>query len=102
MTKKVRSLLSAHPLVGTWVDTDLDGSTTEWTVRASTSGFAVTGIDANDGEPFEVTDVTWDGSSLRFISVMPSTGHRVSHSMTADGDDWVVHSSTIIERWRRK
>ena len=47
---------------------------TEFTISVVDERFKVTGIDADDGEEFKIYDVGYDGESIHFTSLMPSTG----------------------------
>jgi hypothetical protein len=93
---------SPHPLVGTWValDDDVDA---EFTVAAKGDSFIVSGRDQSDGEEFMISDVAWDGEALRFSSLMPSTGHRVSHVFRLSPRRRTIeHEYTLLEIWKRK
>ena len=67
-----------HPLCGTWIamcpDDSYDYPRTENTIAVVDGQFRVTGIDPIDGEEFMIYDVAYDGESIRFVSLMPSTG----------------------------
>jgi len=94
-------LLSAHPLVGIWECSDPEWANARFTVRATVVGFAVEGIDTSDGERFTISDVVWDGTTLRFDSRMESTGHEVEHEFTIIDRDRVRHRYSIVEVWVR-
>lgn len=95
-------LLSGHALVGTWRDSDADGETARFAIRPDArGGFEVTGHDAQDGEQFVITDVTWDGKVLRFVSRMPSTQHVVEHEFVVVDRDRVHHRFCIVDEWVR-
>jgi hypothetical protein len=48
-------------------------------------------------------EFAWDGEALRFSSLMPSTGHRVSHVFRlSPGKRTIEHEYTLLEIWKRK
>jgi hypothetical protein len=94
-------MLAAHPLVGTWKDSDPDGSTARFTIRPTSNGFSVSGEDSHDGEPFVISDVSWDGKVLRFVSRMASTAHVVEHEFAILDRDRVRHRYWLVEEWVR-
>ena len=63
--------------------------------------FVVAGRDVNDDEAFEISDLRWDGSTLRFRSRMPSTDHTVDHEMTSEDYGVCRHRYTLEETWTR-
>ena len=61
-----------------------DESSAVWTVVLSAKGAPqVSGVDAGDGELFEISDVSGAGDTLRFTSRMPST-------------DWVLQQTWVL------
>jgi hypothetical protein len=100
--RDVIAINSKHPLVGTWRPDDEDESA-EYTITAAAGGFTftVSGVDRYDGEPFEVSNVTWDGNVLRFRSVMRSTNWVLEHEFRSLGDNDVEHRYTRCEVWHR-
>jgi hypothetical protein len=66
--------------------------------------FRVTGIDPTDGEEFMIYDVGYDGESIRFVSLMPSTGRTGRNCMRIVDKDKVEYRFTFTERelWVRK
>ena len=97
----VTKLIVNHPLVGTW--TSPEDTTVEFTVVSTGAGLSVRGRDRSDGEEFEISQVSWDGETLSFTSVMPSTGHRVRHVMRALPEGkFLEHEYTLTELWHRE
>jgi hypothetical protein len=97
-----------HPLCGTWVALCPDGSCdpvrTEYTISVVEEQFRVTGVDPEDGEEFIIYDVGYDGESIRFVSLMPSTGRTGRNWMRIVDKDKVEFRFTFTERelWVRK
>ena len=97
-----------HPLCGTWVAMCADDSSdyphTEYTISVVDEQFRVTGIDPMDGEEFMIYDVGYDGESIRFVSLMPSTGRTGRNWMRIVDKDKVEYRYTFTERelWVRK
>ncbi len=66
-------------LVGAWrhaAPWDSDDYLTEYTISIRDGLPSVTALDLSDGEVFIISDVQWDGSTIRFHSFMPSTGRE--------------------------
>ena len=51
-----------------------DFNADEFTISVVDERFKVTGINPDDGEGFVIYDVGYDGESIDFTSLMPSTG----------------------------
>ncbi len=95
-------ILAGHPLVGTWRTEDPDDLMARFVVRAGPRGFVVSGLDTHGGEPFVISDVSWDGKVLRFVSLMESTSHRVEHEFSVLDRDRIHHRFTLVEQWVRE
>ena len=97
-----------HPLCGTWVascpDESCEPPRTQYTISVVDGQFHVTGVDVVDGEEFMIYDVGYDGESIRFVSLMPSTGRRGHNWMRIVDKDKVEYRFTFSERevWVRK
>jgi hypothetical protein len=61
----------------------------------------VSGFDKTDGERFKISAIEWDGSSLGFTALMPSTQYRTGHKITFVKAGVVSHETTFFERWKR-
>ncbi len=94
-------ILSRHPLVGTWVHSDPDASRASFTIRATGGGFVVSGVALEDGEMFEISNVSWNDPVLRFTSRMPSTNHIVEHEFQVNSSGSVAHRFSLRETWVR-
>lgn len=64
-------------LLGRWKSED-DYNSAEYEIVVEGSGLKITAVDANDGEKFEVSNVEFDKETIKFDTLMPSTG-RVAH-----------------------
>lgn len=69
MAAKIIDFTSRYRFVGTWA-ADGDG-VTEWTVRFVDNKIVVSGVDTEDGEHYEVSDVVFDGEILHWAALMP-------------------------------
>jgi hypothetical protein len=86
-------------LQGTWRHR---GTSAEFTIRVLKTRIVVSGVDTNDGERFAVSDVSWDGKVLSFITLMPSTRWRVVHRVTPNRGSTIRHEFTSVETWTSK
>jgi len=77
---------------------------TQYTISVIDEQFRVTGLDSVDGEEFMIYDVGYDGESIRFVSLMPSTGRTGRNWMRIVDKDKVEYRFTFTERelWVRK
>ncbi len=100
---KIIRLVAQHPLVGTWMSaSDYEfGGGVRFIIAAAGTQFDVQGQDTNDGELLEVSNVRWDGQTLRFDSLVPSNGHRVAYEFECIAPDEVRVRYTISEAWVR-
>lgn len=64
-------------LLGRWRSED-DYNSAEYTIAVEGGGLKITAVDANDGEEFEVSCVEFDKETIKFDTLMPSTG-RLAH-----------------------
>jgi hypothetical protein len=101
-----RVLEAAWALVGRWRHAaawDSDDYLAEYQVTFDGNQFAVSGHDLNDGEKFQISDVSWDGATLRFRSLMPSTRREGLNEFRAlsDGSVESRFTFTVVERMVR-
>jgi hypothetical protein len=92
--------------LGTWKHVapwDSDDWLSEYTIAESGGELVVTARDTNDGEAFVVSDVQWDGSVLRFRTLMPSTGREGLNEFraSADGSLQSRFTFTVLDRLER-
>jgi len=100
-TSNVIALTPRHPLVGTWRDSDADGSTVRFKVRATGSGFDVRVVDTLDGEEIEASKVIWDGTVLRFSTFVRSSGRHADYEMRSTAPSEVSLRLSYAEPWVR-
>ena len=95
-----------HPLVGTWqeVENPISETSVIYKIAVVDGYFAVSGINEADGTKLTISRVRWDGTSLYFTSVYPTTGRRVRHELRAFKPGLVKHyvTSTDLEVWRKR
>jgi hypothetical protein len=89
-------------LLGKWVSTfpwDGDDYRSEYEVFERDGSIDIRAMDLDDGEEFEISDITWDGEWLRFRSLMPSTGRAGLNEFRLIGPDRVEtrFTFTVIE-----
>jgi hypothetical protein len=89
-----------HALIGTWVYPE--DTPAEYTVSGLGDICAVSGIDTTDGEPFVISNVSWNGRELRFTSLMPSTQYELRHIFRVISEDEIEHEWIRTERWFKK
>jgi len=77
---------------------------TQYTIAVVDEQFRVTGVDIVDGEEFMIYDIGYDGESIRFVSLMRSTGRTGRNWMRVVDKDRVEYRFTFTERelWVRK
>jgi hypothetical protein len=85
-------------------DDSSDYPRTEYIITVVDGQFRVTGVDPMDGEEFMIYDVAYDGESIRFVSLMPSTGRTGRNWIRIVDKDKVEYRFTFTERelWVRK
>ena len=95
-----------HPLVGTWqeVENPISETSVIYKIAVVDGRFVVSGIDEADGTKLTISRVRWNGTSLNFTSVYPTTGHRVEHEFRAFKRGLVNHyvTSTDLEVWKKR
>ncbi|MEO0556863.1 MAG: hypothetical protein AAF170_01635 [Bacteroidota bacterium] len=69
-------------LVGVWI---IEGGAT-YTITAAGDTYELSVVDS-DGEVFEVTSLTWDGSVLAWTYFVPSSGANVREETTHIGEN---------------
>lgn len=103
---------SSHPLVGAWVEVEnpFDTTSVVYTISAKAGRFSVGGVDP-DGVALVVSNTSWDGKRLRFVTVFPPTKHKASHEFWLTGRMRAGHKVTysdsegtrvVSERWRKR
>jgi len=93
-------LTASHSLVGTWRDSDLEsGTTVQFTVARVGMQFEVRGVDTSDGEQLTISNVKLDGRVLTFVSLVPSTSHRIEYAFELITPSEVRVRYTATEQW---
>jgi len=97
-----------HPLCGTWAalcpEEACEPVHTEFTISVVDGQFRVVGVDPEDGEAFVIYDIGYDGESINFVSLMPSSSRTCRVWMRPVDRDKVEARWTFTERelWVRK
>jgi hypothetical protein len=93
----------ADPVTGTWVDQDAGSYIT---VAIACGAVSVLFIVDNDGEVYPVSDAAYDGITLEWTHVVPSTGYtlyneaRLQDPSTLVGTHTGSHEgSDVYKRW---
>lgn len=97
---------SSDVFVGTWVSCqpfDSDDYLVEYRIEKLGTGYEVTAKDYRDGEEMEISDVKFDGRTLEFVSVMPSTGRKGLNRFRAKNRNALVSefTFTVVEPLKR-
>jgi hypothetical protein len=95
----LKNFEKAKHLTGTWVHPD---TTAEYTFVVDKIKVRVSGVDTYDDERFEISEVNWNGETLAFTSIMPSTDWRVTHRVAPNRGGTVNHEFTCTEQLRKK
>ena len=99
--RKVPKPTKTHPLVGTWI-TDEEDSNSAFVIKVAGGKFAVSGFCRSTKERFKITRIRWDGVSLSFDAVFPSTAWKSGHVLQLRADGRMKHELTIWEIWKKK
>ncbi len=97
---------SFEQLEGTWRSSepyDSDDYLCEYTISGAPDSPHVEGVDLQDGEAFVVSDIAWDGATLSFTTLMPSTGRvgRCRFRVVAPDRVESKFSFTVVEELTR-
>jgi len=104
---------STHCLVGTWTQEENTFFVTPvvYTIAIKDGRFVISGVDESDGVALEISNVSWDGERLRFVSRFALTNHKSKHALRLIGKDKISHRiihpsedgpCTDDERWVRR
>jgi hypothetical protein len=111
--KKQPDTRSTHAFVGTWVQEadSIDRTAAVFTIAVKEGRFLISGVDESDGTVFKLTNIRWDGETLRFVTFFPPTNHKAKHALRLIGRGRVSHKVTYSdetgtyasdERWRKR
>jgi hypothetical protein len=64
-------------------------------------GFRVSAYDESDGEKLSVSKVKWDGETLEFETLTPSTKWRTKNRIKLISEKEIVHELTHWEKWKK-
>jgi len=97
---------AARPFLGSWrhvAPWSGDDYLAEYVVSWEKGALSVSGCDLNDGETFQISDVSFDGRVLRFRSLMPSTRREGVNefSLTGAGEIESRFTFTVVARMVR-
>ena len=95
---EVVNLSSASPLVGTWGSSDEAGTTVQYTISPTSSGYSVSATDTHDGELGVVSNVRFQDGTLSFHVSWPSTARTCQCRMRTLTRDEVEFTFTYTER----
>lgn len=85
-------------LIGKWRSSlphDSDDYLCEYTIRGTETNPKVDAVDLQDNEPFDVTNIAWDGQTLSFNTSMPSTGRSGICRFRLAGSDRIESKFTF-------
>ena len=86
-------------------------TTVVYTIAAERGEISVSGLDESDGVDLVISNVSWDGKTLRFESFFPPTNHRAIHALSGTKKDRAKHTvtysdeggnHTVTESWKKK
>lgn len=90
------------PWLGVWLPAEAGESNLSVTVTAGRGeGLKVAAQDAIDGEELEVSKVRWEGKSLHFRTLTPSTGVTLDHQLELRPRAEAVYRCTVAQSWVR-
>jgi hypothetical protein len=102
-----------HASIGTWEEEQnpIDATTVVYRIAVRGGAFVVSGVDESDRTALEISEITWNGKQLRFVSLYRPTKHKASHVFRLTAKDraslTVTYSDeegrwTSKERWRKR
>jgi hypothetical protein len=96
----------ADKFVGTWVSAlpfDSEDYLVEYSISLNGETFVVKAMDLQDGEKFRISEVHFDGTSLQFVSYMPSTKRKGVHRfrMKSKNRMEAQFTFTVVEELKR-
>ena len=93
---------SSHPLVGTWIEEEnpFDTTAVVYTIVVRAGRFRVSGVDESDGVSLRISNTTWDGERLRFVTFFPPTQHEATHEFWVTRKGRARHKVTYSDGYR--
>ncbi len=95
----MKTLAKAKLLQGTWGH---DDNWAEFTVRVSRAGCRVSGRDVDNKERLRISNVLWDGQTLTFDALSPSTGWLIGHAFTPNRGSTVQEVTTFKQTLNKR
>jgi len=103
---------SSHPLVGVWKEKKNPEYTTPCvlTITVEDGQFSLREVDESDGVVLRISDISWDGERLHFVTLFPPTKHKASHIFSLIRKGIAAHqvsysdedgNHTIDEIWKK-
>lgn len=94
-------------LIGHWSSSsaeDSDDYLVEYLISKARDAFKVRAKDLQDGEEMKISDLSWDGRVLEFISFMPSTRRKGLNKFRVKDSNhlWAEFTFTIVEELERR
>ncbi len=77
-TMQTRQAGQEASMAGTWYLTD---SNAKFRISNNNGVISIKGWDSSAGKKFEISDVSWDGTTLKFTSYMPITKWTVINTL---------------------
>ena len=86
-------------------------STVTYTITVKQGRFCVSGVDESDGTVLAISNVSWDSTALRFVSLFPPTNHQAHHVLRLIRAERVQHEVSYSdedgehvshELWRKR
>ena len=91
--------------VGKWVATlpyDTDDYLIEYAISLIGDSKQINATDLQDGEKMVISDITFDGTVLSFVSLMPSTGRKGINKFQIINDDLIESEFTFTVKEKLK
>lgn len=91
--------------VGKWVSTipwSSDDYIMEYAISLKGDSFQIDATDMQDGEKMVISDITFDGTTLSFVSLMPSTERRGINKFRVIDDDLLESEFTFTVKEKLK
>jgi hypothetical protein len=97
----MKTMPEDHPLIGTWI-TDDEDSNVAVMISVKNGSPHVECFIRSDGEFYEISNLSWDGTRLEFEGLIPSSGWRTRHVFSAAPDGTANVEFTWFEVWKKK
>jgi hypothetical protein len=95
-------------LIGSWISLDEldesedgDYSPAIFTISAGKDSYDLAAVSPEDGEAAKFSNVTWDGKTLSFDCIFPSTDYPTKQALTLQPNGDATAEYTIWETWKK-